>query len=64
MTPSDTAKNAPHKPYALPTNDKLPLKNTTIEGRVENGELKGLVVTPASRRADLLVTEPPAKVRE
>ena len=40
------------------------MKNTTIEGRVENGELKGLVVTPASRRADLLVTEPPAKVRE
>ena len=28
-------------------------KNTTIEGRVENGELKDLVVTPASRRADL-----------
>ena len=30
-------------------------KNTTIQGRVENGELKDLVVTPASRRADLKV---------
>ena len=27
--------------------------NTTVEGRVENGELKGLVVTPAARRADV-----------
>ena len=25
VTPSDAAKNAPRKPYALPTNDKLPL---------------------------------------
>ena len=30
-------------------------KNTTIEGRVENGELRELVVTPVSRRADLKV---------
>ena len=30
-------------------------KNTTIEGRVENGELKDLVVTPASRRKDVLI---------
>jgi len=30
-------------------------KNTTVEGRVENGELKGLVVTPASRRGDVVV---------
>ena len=29
-------------------------KNTTIEGRVENGELKDLVVMPASRRADVV----------
>ena len=29
-------------------------KNTTLEGRVENGELKALVVTPASRRADVV----------
>ncbi len=28
--------------------------NTTVEGRVENGELKDLVVTPASRRADVV----------
>ena len=30
-------------------------KNTTVEGRVENGELKNLVVTPAARRADVVV---------
>ena len=30
-------------------------RGTTVEGRVENGELKGLVVTPASRRADVVV---------
>ncbi len=29
--------------------------NTTVEGRVENGEVKDLVVTPASRRADVEV---------
>ena len=29
--------------------------NTIVEGRVENGELKDLVVTPASRRADVVV---------
>ena len=29
-------------------------KNTTVEGRVVNGELKDLVVTPASRRADVI----------
>ena len=29
--------------------------NTTVEGRVENGELKDLVVTPASRRTDVVV---------
>ena len=29
-------------------------RNTTVEGRVENGELKDLVVTPASRRADVV----------
>ena len=28
-------------------------KNTTIEGRVVNGELKDLVVTPDARRADV-----------
>ena len=28
---------------------------TTVEGRVENGKLKGLVVTPASRRADVIL---------
>ena len=28
--------------------------NTTVEGRVENGELKDLVVTPSSRRADVV----------
>ena len=28
--------------------------HTTVEGRVENGELKDLVVTPASRRADVV----------
>ena len=32
-------------------------KNTTVEGRVENGELKNLVVTPASRRADVVKVE-------
>ena len=31
-------------------------RNTTIEGRVENGELKDLVVTPASRRADVVIS--------
>jgi len=30
-------------------------KNTTIEGRVVDGELKDLVVTPASRRADIVL---------
>ena len=30
-------------------------RNTIVEGRVEDGELKGLVVTPASRRADVRV---------
>ncbi len=30
-------------------------RNTIVEGRVENGELKDLVVTPASRRADVVV---------
>ena len=30
-------------------------KNTTIEGRVENGELKDFVVTPASRRKDVQI---------
>ncbi|MBR6733442.1 MAG: hypothetical protein IKL96_03480 [Kiritimatiellae bacterium] len=30
-------------------------RNTIVEGRVENGVLKGLVVTPASRRADVVV---------
>ena len=30
-------------------------KNTIVEGRVENGELKDLAVTPASRRADVVV---------
>jgi hypothetical protein len=29
--------------------------NTTVEGRVENGEVKDLVVTPASRLADVVV---------
>ena len=29
-------------------------KNTTVEGRVENGELKNLVVTPAARLADVV----------
>ncbi len=29
--------------------------NTTVEGRVENGELKDLVVTPAARRKDVVV---------
>ena len=29
--------------------------NTTVEGRVENGEVKDLVVTPASRRKDVVV---------
>ena len=29
-------------------------RNTTVEGRVENGELKDLVVTPASRRKDVV----------
>jgi hypothetical protein len=28
--------------------------NTTVEGRVVNGELKDLVVTPASRKADVI----------
>ncbi len=32
--------------------------NTTVEGRVENGELKDLVVTPASRRADIAKHHP------
>ena len=31
-------------------------RNTTVEGRVENGELKDLVVTPASRRADVVIS--------
>ena len=30
-------------------------RNTTVEGRVVDGELKDLVVTPASRRADVVV---------
>ena len=30
-------------------------KNTTVEGRIVDGELKDLVVTPASRRADVVV---------
>ena len=30
-------------------------KNTTVEGRVENGELKDLVVTPAYRAVDVVV---------
>ena len=38
-------------------------RNTTVEGRVENGELKNLVVTPASRRADLLFTVSSANER-
>lgn len=29
-------------------------KNTTVEGRVENGKLKNLVVTPAARLADVV----------
>ena len=29
-------------------------RNTTVEGRIENGELKNLVVTPASRRGDVV----------
>ncbi|MBQ6008172.1 MAG: hypothetical protein IJL17_06505 [Kiritimatiellae bacterium] len=29
--------------------------NTTVEGRIENGEVKDLVVTPASRLADIVV---------
>ncbi len=29
--------------------------NTTVEGRVENGEVKDLVVTPTSRQADVVV---------
>ena len=29
-------------------------RNTTVEGRVENGKLKDLVVTPASRRKDVV----------
>ncbi len=32
--------------------------NTTVEGRVENGEVKDLVVTPASRLADIVVRKP------
>lgn len=30
-------------------------RNTTVEGRIVEGELKDLVVTPASRRADVVV---------
>ena len=30
-------------------------RNTTVEGRIVDGELKDLVVTPASRRADVVV---------
>ena len=29
-------------------------RNTTVEGSIENGELKNLVVTPASRRGDVV----------
>ena len=31
-------------------------RNTTVEGHVENGELKDLIVTPASRRADVVLS--------
>ena len=34
-------------------------KNTTLEGRIEDGRLKKLVVTPASRRADVTVVNNP-----
>jgi len=40
-------------------------KTTIVEGRVENGELKNLVVTPASRRADVEIwSEKPAGDKE
>ena len=32
-------------------------RRTVVEGRVENGELKDLVVTPAARRADVVACE-------
>ena len=32
--------------------------NTTVEGRVENGEVKDFVVTPASRLTDIVVKKP------
>ena len=34
-------------------------KNTTLEGRIEDGRLEELVVTPTSRRADVTVVNNP-----
>ena len=31
------------------------MKQTTLEGRVENGKLIGLKVTPESRRKDVII---------
>jgi hypothetical protein len=52
----DTIRLVPAWPQDWNASFKLHApKNTTIEGRVENGKVTDLKVTPESRRKDMLI---------